>query len=297
MRVCADRFTNRALCTLALLLAACSSGEKAPASGASAATDSTARPAPCATGTAELTLPAGFCATIFADGIKHARHVVVASNGDVYTTIEGTGPDDPTAPTPDSMKSTFVALRDTTHDGKADVVVRVGKLGNTGIGLHGGYLYVEDGARVLRYARADSQLVPTGQPEVIVDGLPTKGHRARNFVFGSDSAIYVNVGSPSNSCQVKDRADGSPGKDPCGELATRAGIWKFDANKPGQHFSPTARFATGIRNGMGLDFGPDGKLYATQHGRDQFYQNWPKLFPDPKYSAANPAEELLQVNQ
>ena len=32
-----------------------------------------------------LKLPAGFCATIFADGIGHARHVVVAPNGVVYT--------------------------------------------------------------------------------------------------------------------------------------------------------------------------------------------------------------------
>ncbi len=31
-----------------------------------------------------LKLPAGFCATIFADGIGHARHLVVAPNGVVF---------------------------------------------------------------------------------------------------------------------------------------------------------------------------------------------------------------------
>ena len=31
-----------------------------------------------------LKLPAGFCATVFADGIGHARHLVVAPNGVVY---------------------------------------------------------------------------------------------------------------------------------------------------------------------------------------------------------------------
>jgi glucose/arabinose dehydrogenase len=31
-----------------------------------------------------LELPAGFCATVFADGIGHARHLVVAPNGVVY---------------------------------------------------------------------------------------------------------------------------------------------------------------------------------------------------------------------
>jgi glucose/arabinose dehydrogenase len=32
----------------------------------------------------ELELPSGFCATVFADGIGHARHLVVAPNGVVY---------------------------------------------------------------------------------------------------------------------------------------------------------------------------------------------------------------------
>ena len=31
-----------------------------------------------------LALPAGFCATVFADGVGHARHMVVAPNGVLY---------------------------------------------------------------------------------------------------------------------------------------------------------------------------------------------------------------------
>ena len=31
-----------------------------------------------------LTLPAGFCASVFADGIGHARHMVVGPTGVVY---------------------------------------------------------------------------------------------------------------------------------------------------------------------------------------------------------------------
>src|ERR1700749_2329675 len=31
-----------------------------------------------------LVLPAGFCATVFADGVGHARHLVVAPNGVLY---------------------------------------------------------------------------------------------------------------------------------------------------------------------------------------------------------------------
>lgn len=282
---------------------ACNTGEKPATSGArdSTATTAAAPATACPTTDAELTLPDGFCAAVFADSVSHARDLVVASNGDVYVTVEGT------MPSPEKQLSgaakgsapySFAALRDTNHDGKADIVKHVGSLGNTGIGLSNGYLYVDEGKRIVRYARPDTQLVPTAKPEVVVNGIPLDpGHRSRNFVIGSDGALYVNVGSPSNSCQKKDRENESPGKDPCEELATRAGIWRFAANKVNQHFSPSARYATGIRNGMGLAFGPDGKLYATQHGRDQLYANWQKLFPDPKYSADNPAEELLQVNQ
>jgi glucose/arabinose dehydrogenase len=133
---------------------------------------------------------------------------------------------------------------------------------------------------------------------VILSGIPMDGgHRARNFAIGGDGTLLVNIGSKSNSCQVKDRTAESPGADPCVELETRAGIWKYDANKPGQTFSAKERFAAGIRNGMGIAYASDGKAYATQHGRDQLHDNWPKIFPTTKYQAENPAEELMQINQ
>jgi glucose/arabinose dehydrogenase len=299
-----DRGTQLCISSLVALGLAvgCGGGDKAPAasSTASAVKTDSAKASSCASGTAELVLPAGFCATVFADSIAHGRHVTVASNGDVYVTIEGTMPSagkQSSGVSTTEHAASFVALRDTNHDGHADIVKRVGTIGNTGIGLFNGYLYVDEGTRIVRYARPDTQLVPTGAPEVIISGIPlAPGHRARNFAIGPDSALYLNVGSPSNSCQQIDRANESKGKDPCGELATRAGIWRYSATTPNQVFSAKARFATGIRNGMGIDFGPDGKLYATQHGRDQLHDNWPKLFPSTAYQAENPAEELLQVN-
>ena len=44
----------------------------------------------------------------------------------------------------------------------------------------------------------------SGAAQAIVVDLPTGGHGARNFVFDSSGAIYVNVGSRTNSCQVAD---------------------------------------------------------------------------------------------
>jgi glucose/arabinose dehydrogenase len=284
--------------TLALTVGACTKKDQSAAGAADSATTAAATANACRGDNAGLTLPAGFCATVFADSVAHGRHVAVAANGDVYITIEGTQQASGGATPAPAPSSSVAALRDTNHDGHADIVARIAGKGNTGVGLANGYLYVDEGTRIVRYARPDSQLVPTSRAEVVVQDIPlTPGHRARNFAIGSDGALYLNVGSATNSCQQKDRANESPGVDPCTELQTRAGMWKFDANKLNQRFSAAARYATGIRNGMGIAFAGDGKLYATQHGRDQLHDNWPKLFPTTTYQAENPGEELVQVNQ
>ena len=290
------RWTVSLALAVPVLIAGCSSGgEKAGDSS------TTTAQATCTGDNAGLTLPPGICATIFADSIKHVRHVVVAPNGDVYATLEGTQPRRPDAPvdTAAPKPASFVALRDTTNDGRADVIDRIGTVGNTGIALANGYLYVDEGAQIVRYKRNEGELDPSGTREVIVQNIPMKpGHRARNIAIGNDGSLYLNVGSATNSCQVKDRVNESPGNDPCTELETRAGIWKFDANKTGQRFSESARYASGIRNAMGLAIRPsDGALFATQHGRDQLHDNWPAKFPTTQYQAENPGEELLQVSQ
>ena len=267
------------------ILAACTSAASVSTTASSAAS------ATACANNAEITVPAGFCASIFADSVGRARYATVADNGDVYVSIETTRPNDSAA------KIAFVALRDTNNDGRADRIERVPGRGNTGIALHNGFLYVDQGETINRYRRSSSELVPGGPAEAVVTGLPMgQGHRARNFAFGPDGSLYVNVGSATNSCQVKDREKESPGTDPCTELETRAGIWKFDASKTGQQFTPAARFVTGARNSTGMAVGADGKLYAMTHGRDQLTQSWPRVFPDTTYNNENPAESLLQPN-
>src|ERR1700746_2768901 len=70
----------------------------------------------------------------------------------------------------------------------------------------------------------------------------------------------------------------SPGLNPCTELETRGGIWRYDAKKTNQSFSPADRYATGIRNAEGFALLEDGQLLVTQHGRDQLRANWPNLY-------------------
>ena len=53
-----------------------------------------AAPTPCVND-AGLSLPRGFCATVFADGLGHPRHLTVADNGVVYVDTWGRHGSDP----------------------------------------------------------------------------------------------------------------------------------------------------------------------------------------------------------
>lgn len=238
-----------------------------------------------------LVLPPGFCATLFADSIGAARHVTVSPTGDVFVAIN-----DAAGGGRRGRRAAVVGLRDRDEDGHADSVVRFGSRGGTGIQWWNGWLYVDEGSRIIRYALPAGALRPVHGPQLVISGLPTSGdHVAHNFVIDDDGRLFVNVGSESNACQQRPAA-GSPGADPCPELEDRAGIWLFDAEKLGQPFSHRARFASGLRNALGLAMDPhEDVLYATQHGRDRLSE-WPKLF-DTLYNAENPAEELVQVRR
>jgi mono/diheme cytochrome c family protein len=116
------------------------------------------------------------------------------------------------------------------------------------------------------------------------------------FQIDAQGALYVDLGSATNACQLKNRALRSPGIQPCTELETRAGIWRYDANRTDQRFSPRERFVTGLRNGEGIAFDLGRRILGTQHGRDQLSQNWPKLYT-PEQGADEPAEELMQLER
>lgn len=282
----------------ALALLACARPEDGGSAG-DTATAAASPPPQCPGDNGGLTLAAGFCATVFADSLGHARHLTVTADGDVYVnTWSGKY-----YTTPAPAGGFLVALRDTTGDGVADVKSRFGRTkaaggtGGTGIALYDGALYAEADDRIVRYALTPGTLAPAGQPETIISGLPLGGdHFAHPFAIDTGGALFVNSGSPSNSCQVKNRTNESPGQQPCAELRLHAGIWRYHAKRRGQRFSAAERYATGIRNAIGITVGPDGRLYATQHGRDQLAENWPKLFT-PEQGQNLPAELLLQVEE
>jgi glucose/arabinose dehydrogenase/mono/diheme cytochrome c family protein len=247
-----------------------------------------------------LALPAGFCATIFADGIGHARHMVASPSGVLYVnTWSGRyfGNDKP------HDGGFLVALQDKSGSGKADVnerfggTVQSGDHGGTGIGIYKGSLFAETNDRIVRYSMSANGIVPSGSADTVVSGLPLGGdHPMHPFLIDPEGKMYVDVATATNACQQKNRTPHSPGISPCTELETRGGVWLYDANKTNQAFSPSDRFATGIRNAEGFAMDASGRIFATQHGRDQLYTNWPERYK-PDQEATLPAEEVLLLKK
>lgn len=257
----------------------------------------------CAGDGAGLNLPTGFCATVFADHLGHARHMAVAADGTLYVnTWSGDyytyGHVDPLP------KGGFlVALRDTKGGGHADVIRRFGEgveqksAGGTGIALYNHALYAEVNDRIVRYKLPAGALTPAGSYEVVVSGLPIDGdHPMHPFVIDAKGNLFVDVGSATNACDIDNRMPLTKGHEPCTELETRAGIWRYDANKTAQTFSAADRYATGIRNGEGMDFDVAGRLFVTQHGRDQLLENYPALY-EAKTGHDLPAEEVFVLEK
>ena len=174
----------------------------------SRAADAAAKPS-CPNDDSGLALPAGFCATIFADGIGHARHMAVAANGVVYVnTWSGRyfGNDTPHA------GGFLVALQDTTGSGKADINQRFGETVQSGGGRRHRNRHLQ--RLVVRRTQRQNHQVQVEQDF----GVARReiANRGRRVALGRGSShaplrdrrrrrLYVDVASATNSCQEKNR--------------------------------------------------------------------------------------------
>lgn len=244
---------------------------------------------PVAAGTVDtsIVLPEGFSAFVFADTLGKARHIVVNDNGDVFVKLENL-----------NLGRGILRLRDTNGDGGADVITGFGNYKGTGIAIKDGYLYASSNDDIYRYKLGQDGAPDTASAETIVAGLVNKQqHNSKSIVLDNAGNIYVNIGAPSNSCQEKDRETGSPGINPCPILDSAGGIWQFKADKPNQHYADGVRYATGIRNIVGLDWNTQAnELYAVQHGRDDLDRLYPDLYTEDQ-RVELPAEELFRIKK
>jgi glucose/arabinose dehydrogenase/cytochrome c5 len=247
-----------------------------------------------------LSLSPGFCASVIADNLGHLRHMAQGPDGTIYANT-WSGMYFPNAPAPPGG---FLVAIKPKGDGQAEVArfgqtAADGVAGGSGVAVYKGHVYAEVNDKIVRYALPPGGGAPTEKtPEVVLSGMPLGGnHPMHPFVIDARGQIFVDMGSATNACQGEagDRKPGVAGQSPCTELETRGGTWKYDANALNQKFSAKERYATGIRNGEGFAFDAEGRLYVTQHGRDQLPALWPKLYPDLKHATELPSEELLQL--
>lgn len=235
-----------------------------------------------------IKLPANFGAIVVANDLGRARHLVVNSNGDVYVKLErlkdGKG---------------ILKLKDINGDGKADQVSNFGTYVGSGIAIKNNYLYTCSNSEVFRYKLDDNQdVINPDNPDRIITGLWDKGqHNAKTISLDNEGNLYVNIGAPSNACQVNDRAANSKGMDPCPILDSAAGIWQFRADKLNQSYEDGFRYVTGTRNVVGHAWNSEvNELYGMQHGRDQLSQLYPDQYTE-QQGAELPAEEFFQFKK
>ena len=229
----------------------------------------------CDSGNGGINLPKGFCALVAADGLGSARHAVVAPNGDLFVALQKTR----------SSPGGIVALHDSKADGHFDVKEHFGDGSATGLGFYDGYLYVARTDSIVRYKMAPGALKPTGEAETVVSGFDTaREHSDKGLALDGKDFLYVNIGSPSNACQAKDRMKGSQGMDPCPILEQHSGIWRFNARKLNQTVADGTKLVTGLRQEPDVAWAYGG-AYTVMNNRDQL----DVLYPD-KFTAADNAE-------
>jgi glucose/arabinose dehydrogenase/mono/diheme cytochrome c family protein len=241
-----------------------------------------------------ISLPPGFAAVVVADNLvvghktgnntDRLRFLAVAPNGDVYAKTSFGG---------------IIALRDTDGDGKADVKQEFGSGGGTGIAVHDGSLYHSTNDAVYRYRLTPGELVPAGEPELMVSGLPNEKHThdAKSFTFDDRGHLLVEVGSPYNVYSDGDRGRGAKGRDATEFLKTHGGFWRFDADKPGQAFADGFHFSTGHRHSLAVAWNRTAQaFFMVMMGRDQLNTVAPEFYDD-QDNAERVAEEMHRLHE
>ena len=236
--------------------------------------------------TTGLTLPVKFKSVMLAENLGKTRHIIITPQGGIYVRLAK----------PIDNKGTLFLQE---INGKAIVKNGFGNYGGTGLCIKDGYLYSSSNEEVFRYKLdAKNEVINPDAPEKIVTGLINRWqHETKSLVLDNAGNVYVNVGAWLNSCQEKDRQKGSMGRQGCPMLDSAGGIWMFKADKLNQTYSDGVRYATGLRNVVGLDWNQqDNQLFVMQHGRDQLHDIFPDLYTV-QQSALNPAECMFALKK
>ncbi|MEO7296775.1 MAG: hypothetical protein ABIZ57_11615, partial [Candidatus Limnocylindria bacterium] len=227
-------------------------------------------------GRADLVLPDGFAAEVFAEGLRGPRFMAVSPDGVLFVAERGA--------------DRVVALPDDDGDGAADEVVEVG----SGYGSAHDIEFTNGGTLLVAGQEALFEVTLDGLREAdrrtLIDDLPTGGHSTKTVAIVSEGPL-LSIGSSCDACLEEDER--------------RATVSLIDP------VAGTSRVVMrGLRNAVGLWVDPDTeRAWATVMGRDRLgddqpaealYQvidgadaGWPRCHAgtlrDPEFGAANDA--------
>lgn len=219
-------------------------------------------------------LPPGFSAEMIASGIDNPRVVRVAPNGDLFVA--------------DSEANQIRVYRLATGSAKpAEQAIFAGNLNQPyGIAFYPPgndpqWVYVANSDSIVRFPYRSGDLKASGDPQTIVDNIPSNHHWTRDIAFSPDGkTLYLSVGSGSNVAE-------DMGKAPEGGLETwikskpLGATWGSEEGRADvQAFDPDGKngriVATGLRNCSGMTIQPaTGALWCVVNERDALGDNVP----------------------
>jgi len=179
-----------------------------------------------------LHLPVGFCAHFFAK-VGNTRQLRFAPGGELFVA----SPTRATTGNGQGGKAAIIVLPDDDHDGTADrAMTFLDRLPATqGLLFANGYLYYQDGTKIMRVPYRQGDRTPSGSSEQVADITiyVSSGHWPKTLDIADDGTIYVgNGGDQSERC------------DPAHPF--HGGILKLDGSRGG---TPVAK---GFRNPISL---------------------------------------------
>jgi len=192
---------------------------------------------------ADLAVPSGFKATVFASDLQGARLMAVSPEGVLLVARR--------------PRHEVIALPDSDKDGRAEPEVLLTGLTNAhSLAFKDGYLYVATTPAVMRVKWVSGK--PSGAPEKVVD-LPSSTpslHVTRTINFGPDGRLYIAIGSSCNVCVEAD--------------PRRTTIQVLTG---GGTLEPYAR---GLHNAIGFDWDPQTRrMWANDTGQDNLGDDFP----------------------
>ena len=260
---------------------------------------------------ADVSVPPGFTAKVFASGLENPRYLRVAPNGDIFLAETG------------ASRIHIFRAADGADTPSVNQVFADGLDHPFGLAFYPPnskdpqWLYVANHNAIVRIPYHNGDVQASGPPEVIVPKLYDHegGHSTRDVAFSNDGKrMFISVGSGSNVSQGGDAKT----LDDIKAWETDHGLgatWGSETNRADilvtdpEGKAPLHTYATGIRNGVGIAINPTtGEVWTSTNERDGLgddlvpdyitrvkeggYYGWPWYYmgnhEDPRWAHARP---------